>query len=449
MFREGIVLGHHISGDGIKVDESKVEVISKLSIPSCQKNVRSFIGFTGYYRRFIENFTKLASPLFKLLTKDCEFNWNPDCQLAFETLKAKFFEAPILRAPNWKLPFHISTDSLDTTPGAVLGQKYLIPYAIYYTSKNLTLIELNYTVTEKEFLVVVHAINKFRHYITGYEIFVHIDHFAIRYLLYKPITNGKVTRWLLLLQEFNITVLDRSGKQNIVVDFLSRIQNIKDDAPVEDKFPDEYLFAVIIQTPWFADVANYLFTGKLPSHLFPKEKRKIIQTSANYSWITNELYKIGLDLMIRRCVREDEIPKILKACHGEPCGGNFADKRITYKVFHLGYYLPSIFRDAKEYVKRCDSFQRDIFTRFAVPREIVTDQGSQFTSKMVEKLVEDYKIKHMNSTPYHPQANSQVESTNKVIEGILTKTVHLHIRDWAEKLPEALWVYRTTWRNTT
>eukprot|EP00253_Pinus_taeda_P009719 PITA_09719 len=465
MFTEGIVLGHHISGGGIKVDKSKVEVISKLSIPNCQKDGRSFLGFTGYYRRFIENFTKIASPLFKLLNKDCEFNWNHDCQLAFETLKTKNSEAPILRGPNWKLPFHISTDASDTTLGAVLGQKYLIPYGIYYTSKNLTPTELNYTLTEKEFLVVFHAINKFRHYITCYETFVHTEHSAIRYLMNKPITNVRVTRWLLLLQEFNIIVLDRPGKQNTVVHFLSKIQNIKDDTPIEDKFPDEYLFAVTIQTPWFADIA-----------------RKIIQISARYSWITNELYKIGPDLMIRRCVREDEMPEILKACHGKPCGGHFVDKRTTYKILSLGYFWPFIFKDAKEYVRRCGSCQRvgkptpsnemplqiqrlkhylllmkkfvvnflfeEIFTRFGVPREIVIDQGSQFTSKMVKGLVEDYKIKHRKFTPYHPQANGQVESTNKVIEGILTKTMHLHRRDWAERLLEALWAYRTTWRNT-
>jgi len=156
-----------------------------LPIPNCQRDVRSFLGFTGYYRRFIENFTKIASPLFKLLTKDCEFNWDPDCQSAFETLKTRISEAPILRGPNWKLPFHISTDASDTALGAVLGQKDLVPYAIYYTSKNLTPTELNYTVTEKEFLAVVHAINKFRHYITGYETFVHTDHSTIRYLMNK------------------------------------------------------------------------------------------------------------------------------------------------------------------------------------------------------------------------------------------------------------------------
>eukprot|EP00253_Pinus_taeda_P007145 PITA_07145 len=270
----------------------------------------------------------------------------------------------------------------------------------------------------------------------------------------KPITNDKVTRWLLLLQEFNITVLDRPRKQNTVADFLSRIQNIKGDSPVEDKFPYEYLFVVTTQTPWFADVANYLVTGKLPSHLFPREKRKIIQNSSKYSWIYNELYKTGPDLMIRICVREDEMPDILKSCHDEPCGGHFANKRTMYKILSLEYYWPSIFRDAKEYVRRCDNCQRvgNLLPQMRCHynlREIVTDQGSQFTSKMMERLMEEYKIKHRKSTPYHPQANGQVESTNKVIEGILTKTAHLHRRGWAKRLPKALWTYRTTWRNTT
>eukprot|EP00253_Pinus_taeda_P028230 PITA_28230 len=92
--------------------------------------------------------------------------------------------------------------------------------------------------------------------------------------------------------------------------------------------------------------------------------------------------------------------------------------------------------------------KKDIFTHFSVPREIVTDQGTQFTSKLVQNIVEQYKIKHRKSTPYHPQVNGQAESTNKVIEAILTKTIQLHRKDWVEKLQEALWAYRTTWRST-
>ena len=88
----------------------------------------------------------------------------------------------------------------------------------------------------------------------------------------KIVTNGRITRWLLLLQEFNITILNRRGKQNIVADFLSRIQNDNNDVPVEDNFPDEYLFAVSTKSPWFANISNYLATGKLPSYLSPREK---------------------------------------------------------------------------------------------------------------------------------------------------------------------------------
>jgi hypothetical protein len=147
--------------------------------------------------------------MFGLLIKDVDFLWTEQCQTAFETLKAKLSVAPVLRGPNWALPFHISIDASDTAIGGVLGKKEdQQSYAIYFVSKNLSPTELNYTVTEKEFLAVVHAINKFHHYITGYEVFVHTDHSSIRFLMNKPITNGRVTRWLLLLQEFNIIVLD-------------------------------------------------------------------------------------------------------------------------------------------------------------------------------------------------------------------------------------------------
>ena len=105
-----------------------------------------------------------------------------------------------LRGTNWELSFHIATDASDISIGVVLGQlEDRKPYAIYYISKNLTLAELNYKVTEKKFLVVVDAINKFRHYITRYQVFVYTDHFAIHFLMNKTITNGRITHWLLFL----------------------------------------------------------------------------------------------------------------------------------------------------------------------------------------------------------------------------------------------------------
>jgi len=106
-----------------------------------------------------------------------------------------------LRGPNWALPFHISSDASNSEISAVLGkQEDKEPYVIYYISKNMAHAELNYTVTEREFLAVVYAINKFKHYVTGYPTFIHTDHTTIKYLMNKPITNARVTIWLLLLQ---------------------------------------------------------------------------------------------------------------------------------------------------------------------------------------------------------------------------------------------------------
>ena len=127
----------------------------------------------------------------------------------------------------------------------------------------------------------------------------------------KPITNAQVTRWLFLLQEFNIIFLDRLGKENLVVDFISHINHEGDLILVDDSFLDENLFSISINTPWFTDMENYLATRKLPAHLSPHEKRRIITQSDNYSWVGHDLFHSGPDLIIRRCVREYEIEEIL------------------------------------------------------------------------------------------------------------------------------------------
>jgi hypothetical protein len=204
-------------------------------------------------------------------------------------------------------------------------------------------------------LVVIHAINKFRHYITGYPVILYTDHSAIIYLSNKPITNGRVTWWLLLLQEFDITIKDRPRRENLVADFLSHIPKKDDSLIVEDQFPYEHLFVVTTKPPWYADVANYLAVGILPSHLSSRERKLIIQCSARFSWISGYLFQRGYDLQIRRCVRDEKIYDILKAGHDEPYGGNFSKCRTGHIILQMGYYWPSIFRDAKKYVQTCDS----------------------------------------------------------------------------------------------
>ena len=126
-----------------------------------------------------------------------------------------------------------------------------------------------------------------------------MDHSSIRFLMNKPITNGRVTQWILLFQEFHINIIGRPGKENLVADFLSHIQHEDGTKPVDDTFPDEHLFAVSVQTLWFVDIANYLEIGKIPNHLSPHEKRRIIVQSSNYSWVDNDFFCTGLDLIIR------------------------------------------------------------------------------------------------------------------------------------------------------
>lgn len=206
MQTEGIVLGHHVSQTGIKVEPAKIEVISQILILNSQKEVRSFLEHAWYCRRSIENFTRLATPMFKLLARDVDFSCDTDYQNAFQVLKDTLSTVLVLRGPNWSLPFHICIDASNTTLGAMLGQREnQIPYAIYFVGKNISPTKLNYTATENELLAVVHAIKKFRHYITDYEFFFHIDHSTIIFLLNKHITDGRIKRWSLLVQ--NLTLL--------------------------------------------------------------------------------------------------------------------------------------------------------------------------------------------------------------------------------------------------
>ena len=137
---------------------------------------------------------------------------------------------------------------------------------IYYASKTLDSAQVNYTTTEKEFLVVVFALEKFRSYIVGSSVAIFIDHTVLKYLLSKQDTKPRLTRWILLYQEFNLTIKDKKGVENMVVDHLSRLvsETTSESLPIGDTFPDEQLFS-LVHCPWYADIVNYLVTRQMPS----------------------------------------------------------------------------------------------------------------------------------------------------------------------------------------
>ncbi|KAL6327437.1 hypothetical protein AAG906_019750 [Vitis piasezkii] len=196
MVHQGIVLGHIISEKGIEVDKAKVELIVKL--------------------RFIKDFSNLSKPLCELLAKDAKFIWDERCQKSFDQLKQFLTTTPIVRAPNWQLPFEVMCDASDFAIGVVLGQREDgKPYVIYYASKTLNEAQRNYTTTEKELLAVVFALDKFRAYLVGSFIIVFTDHSALKYLLTKQDAKARLIRWILLLQEFDLQIKDKKGVENV------------------------------------------------------------------------------------------------------------------------------------------------------------------------------------------------------------------------------------------
>nr|GEZ20088.1 reverse transcriptase domain-containing protein [Tanacetum cinerariifolium] len=232
MCREGIVLGHKFSMSGIEVDRAKVDVIAKLPHPTTVKGVRSFLGHAGFYRRFIQDFLKIARPMTHLLEKETPFIFSTECIDAFNTLKKNLTEALILVVPDWNLPFELMCDASDYTIGADA----------------------------------------------------------------KP----RLLRWVLLLQEFDITILDKKGSENLAADHLSRLENphqdVLENKDINENFPLETLGSLTSHnTPWFADIANFHASNFIKKDLTSQQKKKFFK---------------------------DEAFEILKARHEGPSGGH-------------------------------------------------------------------------------------------------------------------------------
>ncbi|KAI3523607.1 hypothetical protein L1887_01861 [Cichorium endivia] len=359
MVDQGLILGHVVSEKGLEVDKAKIDIIKSLPYPTCVREVRSFLGHAGFYRRFIKDFSKLSRPMCELLQKDVEFEFSDACKQAFDTLKNLLVSTPIIQPPDWELPFEIMCDASNHAVGAVLGQrKDKVPHVIYYASKTLDQAQSNYSTTEKELLAIVFALEKFRQYLLGTKVIVFSDHAALKYLMTKKDAKPRLIRWVLLLQEFDLEIRDKSGKQNLVADHLSRIINNEEPTSLNDSFPDEQLFAMHATTPWYADIVNYLVTNTFPSDLTRAQKDKIKKEARRYVWDEPYLWKYYADQVIRRCVDMKEVPSILDFCHSQACGGHFGPKRTAHKVLDSGFFWPSIFLDAYTFCKSCEQCQK-------------------------------------------------------------------------------------------
>nr|GEV79941.1 reverse transcriptase domain-containing protein [Tanacetum cinerariifolium] len=263
-------------------------------------------------------------------------------------------------------PFELMCDVNDYAIGAVLGQrveKHFRP--IHYASKTMTQAETNYTTNKKEMLVVVYTFEKFRSYLIMNKSIVYIDQSDLKYLFAKKDAKARLLCWILLLQEFLFKVIDTKGAKNYVADHLSRLENpyknFFDPKEINETFPLESINKVAHQDPstlWFADFANY-YAGKfIIKGMMTQQKQKNFKDVRHYFWDDPYLFRTCPYQIIRRCVAGQEAIDILKACHSGPTGGHYVANYTAKKVFDSGFYWPTIYKDAFELVKHCDSCQR-------------------------------------------------------------------------------------------
>ncbi|GJQ97794.1 reverse transcriptase domain-containing protein [Tanacetum coccineum] len=248
----------------------------------------------------------------------------------------------------------------------VLGQrknKHFQP--IHYASKTMNEAQTHYTTTEKELLAVVYAFEKFRSYLVMSKSIVYTDHSAIKYLFAKKDAKARLMRWILLLQEFDIEIRDKKGAENLAADHLSRLENPHQDKlenkEINEAFPLETLGSIALQdqsTPWFADFANYHAGKFVIKGMTSQQKNKFFKDVKHYFWDDPFLFKICADQVIRRCVSGQEALDILKACHSGPTGGHYGANYTARKIFDSGFYWPTIYKDAHDFVTRCDICQR-------------------------------------------------------------------------------------------
>nr|GFB67694.1 reverse transcriptase domain-containing protein [Tanacetum cinerariifolium] len=257
MCKERNVLGHKISKSEIEVDRAKVDVIANLPHSTTVKCVRSFLGHAGFYRRLMQDFSKIARPMTHLLEKETPFVFSKECVDAFDTLKKKLTEAPILVVPDWNLPFELMCDASDFAIGT------------------------------KEMLAVVYAFEKFRPYLILSKSIMYTDHSALKHLLSKQDGKPRLLRWVLLLQEFDITIRDKKGYENLVADHLSRLENphkdVLENKNINENFPLETLGSLSSgSTPWFADIANFHAGNFIKKGLTSQQKKKFFKDVKHY-----------------------------------------------------------------------------------------------------------------------------------------------------------------------
>ena len=226
-------LGHQIGRGGVRPAEGKVAAVQEMRTPRTKKEVRCFLGMSGYYRRFIPNFAEKAEPLTNLTKKDYpdKVVWTQRAEDAFQSLKKDLMESVMLRNPDYTQTFQLQTDPSDVRVGAVLSQGGINDQPIAYFSKKLLDREKNYSTVEKESLAIMLGVEAFSIYLHGKPFVLQTDNRALTWLRTLKDKNSRLTRWSLALQPYTFTIEHHKGTANANADGLSRLSMKREELP--------------------------------------------------------------------------------------------------------------------------------------------------------------------------------------------------------------------------
>ncbi|KAL9382095.1 hypothetical protein Peur_025131 [Populus x canadensis] len=396
MVEQGIVLGHVVSSRGLEVDKAKIDVISSLPYPSCVREIRSFLGHAGFYRRFIKDFSKITAPLCKLLAKEVDFVFDQACKDAHDELKRRVTSAPIIQPPNWDEPFEIMCDASDYAVGAVLGQRIgKNLHVIAYASRMLDEFPPGLSTSQKDKL---RADAKYYFWDTPY--------------LWKFCVD-QVVRRCVPQDEFH-SILTFCHSHSCGGHFGAKRtahKVLESGFYWPSIFKDAYHFCKSCE--------KCQKTGNIT------HKNQMPLTNI----LVSEIFDVwGIDFM-------------------GPFPSSFGNLYILLAVDYVSKWIEAKATRTNDAKVVLDFVRTHIVDRFGIPKAIISDRGTHFCNRSMEALLRKYHVTHRTSTAYHPQTNGQAEISNREIKSILEKTVQPNRRDWSLRLGDALWAYRTAYKS--
>nr|AAR89852.1 putative polyprotein [Oryza sativa Japonica Group]ABF99511.1 retrotransposon protein, putative, Ty3-gypsy subclass [Oryza sativa Japonica Group] len=450
--KEVAFLGHVISAGGVAVDPAKVEAVTEWKAPKSVTEIRSFLGLAGYYRRFIEGFSKIARPMTQLLKKEKKFVWSEQCQESFEQLKEKLTSAPILVLPDIRKDFVIYCNASRQGLGGI-----------------------------------------WRHYLIGNHCDIYTDHKSLKYIFTQSDLNLRQRRWLELIKDYDLEVHYHPGKANVVADALSRkrhCNHLRMEGMVP-KLREEIAQLNLHIVPRgqinTLDIQPLLRTQIEEAQKDNEEIREVKERLAAgraKEFSTDEKDVLWYKKRIYVPEQGGLRGLILKEAH-ESAYSLHPGSTKMYQDLKEGYWWPNMKRDVAEYVALCDVCQKtatgydsiwvivDRLTKTArfipvktnyssaklaelymtrivclhgVPKKIISDRGTQFTSHFWEKVHEALGSYLAFSTAYHPQTDGQTERTNQVLEDMLRACALDFSKDWERCLPYAEFSYNNSFQ---